>query len=193
VRLFVASEIPVAVRENLATLIEELRGIASQAGDKQPRWVRPENLHITLKFIGELPEDKLEGVRNALAAVRSAAAVEMKFRGLGFFPDEKRPRVFWAGLEASANLPTLARDIDRATATQGVAQETREFTPHLTLARLEPPGIGEKLRAAILKSVHRDFGSFRTAEFHLIQSKTKPSGAEYTRLATFPFATENPR
>jgi RNA 2',3'-cyclic 3'-phosphodiesterase len=193
VRLFVALEIPNAIRRNFAALLEELQDIASQAEDKRPRWVRPENLHVTLKFIGQLPEDKLDAMSNALAAVRSASAVAMSFRGLGFFPNEKRPRVFWAGLEASPNLPTLASDIDRAAATQGVAPETREFTPHLTLARFEPPGISEKLRAAIQKSSDHDFGSFRTAEFHLIESKTKPSGAEYTRLTSFAFATENPR
>jgi RNA 2',3'-cyclic 3'-phosphodiesterase len=193
VRLFVALEIPDAVRRNFAALLEELRSVASQAGDKRPRWVRPENLHITLKFIGQLPEAKLNDMRNALVAVQSNSPVEMSFRGLGFFPSEKRPRVFWAGLEAAPNLPALARDVDRATATQGVAPETREFTPHLTLARFEPPGLDEKLRSAIEKNIQRDFGSFRTVEFHLIESKTKPSGAEYTRLATFRFATENSR
>jgi RNA 2',3'-cyclic 3'-phosphodiesterase len=200
VRLFVALEIPPAVRENFAALIEKLHAIASQGGDKRPRWVRPENLHVTLKFIGQLPEGKLGDMHNALASVgnalataRSASAVEMNFRGLGFFPSDKRPRVFWAGLEASPNLPALAREVDRATATQGVAQETREFTPHLTLARFEPPGLNETLRAAIQKNADLDFGSFQTAEFHLIESKTKPSVAEYTRLATFRFATENSR
>jgi RNA 2',3'-cyclic 3'-phosphodiesterase len=191
VRLFVALEIPAAVRRNFSALLEDLRGVALQAGDKRPRWVSPENLHITLKFIGQHPEDQLNAIRNALGDVRSNSPVEITFGGLGFFPNEKRPRVFWAGLEASPNLPALARDVDRATATRGVAQETREFTPHLTLARFEPPGLNEKLRAAIQKNAERDFGSFCAAEFHLIESKTKPSGAEYTRLASFPFATEN--
>jgi RNA 2',3'-cyclic 3'-phosphodiesterase len=193
VRLFVALEIPGTVRQNFAALLEELRSAASHAGDKRPRWVRPENLHVTVKFIGQLPEGKLDDMRNALAAVRSPSAVAMNFCGLGFFPNEKRPRVFWAGLAASPNLSALARDVDRATASQGVPLETREFTPHLTLARFEPPGISETLRAAIQKNTAREFGSFRTTEFHLIESKTKPSGAEYTRLASFHFAAENSR
>jgi RNA 2',3'-cyclic 3'-phosphodiesterase len=193
VRLFVALAIPEPVRRNLAGLLEELRGIAPQASAKRPRWVRPENLHITLKFIGQLPEGQLADMRNALATVRSPSPVEINLRGLGFFPNEKRPRVFWAGLQASVALPALALDVDRATATQGVALETREFTPHLTLARFEPPGIGEELRAGIRENADRAFGSFRSAEFLLIESKTKPSGAEYTRLASFPFATENAR
>ncbi len=189
-RLFVALEIPVAVRDNLAAQIEVLRELSTKVVDKRPRWVRPENLHMTLKFIGEVSPAKLDGIRGALSAIRSNAPVDLKFRGLGFFPNKNHPRVLWAGLVASANLPSLAGDIDGALETQGVARERRAFTPHLTLARIEPPGLHEKLRAAIQKSGEREFGSFQTREFHLIESKLKPSGAEYTTLASFPFSLE---
>src|ERR1700692_971835 len=107
-RLFVALEIPAAVRENLAGLIDELRGADASSSKNKARWVRPENLHVTLKFIGNVDADKLDSIRNALAEVRSEGGVELNFRGLGFFPNEKRPRVFWAGIEASANLAPLA-------------------------------------------------------------------------------------
>jgi RNA 2',3'-cyclic 3'-phosphodiesterase len=190
VRLFVALEIPAAVRENLATLVKELSAWSSLVSHRRPRWVRPENLHVTLKFIGEVANAKLEGIRGALSEVRSSAPVEMDFRGLGFFPNEKHPRVLWAGLNASPNLPALAADVDRALETQGFAREQRAFTPHLTLARFEPPGLHEKLRAAIQKSAELEFGSSQAGEFHLIESKLKPSGAEYTSLASFPFASE---
>jgi 2'-5' RNA ligase len=87
-------------------------------------------------------------------------------------------------------LTTLAGDIDGALESQGVARERRAFTPHLTLARIEPPGLHEKLRAAIQDNRAREFGSFQTREFHLIESKLKPSVAEYTTLASFPFTLE---
>jgi len=190
VRLFVALEIPAAVRDNLAALLKDFRTLSSPLSDKRPRWVRPENLHVTLKFIGEVADAKLEGIRGALSMVRSDAPVDLQFRGLGFFPDETHPRVLWAGLNASANLPVLAGDIDRALETQGFAREQRAFTPHLTLARLEPPGLHEKLRATIQKNGERQFGAFPACEFHLIESKLKPSGAEYTSLASFPFTME---
>ncbi|MHB8500237.1 MAG: RNA 2',3'-cyclic phosphodiesterase [Candidatus Acidiferrales bacterium] len=189
-RLFVALEIPAAVRDNLAALLKDFRTLSSPLSDKRPRWVRPENLHVTLKFIGEVADAKLEGIRGALSMVRSDAPVDLQFRGLGFFPDETHPRVLWAGLNASANLPVLAGDIDRALETQGFAREQRAFTPHLTLARLEPPGLHEKLRATIQKNGERQFGAFPACEFHLIESKLKPSGAEYTSLASFPFTME---
>ena len=181
-RLFVALQIPSMVRKNLAELLVELRALSSQ-----PRWVRAENLHITLKFIGELPAEKLGALRAALSAVHSDQAVALDFRGAGFFPNERRPRVFWAGIEASANLARLASDIDRATGKLGVPPEKRPFSAHLTLARFEPPGLPEKLRAAIQENETREFGSVATEEFHLIESKLKAGGAEYTTLETFPF------
>ena len=189
-RLFVALEIPAAVRDNLAALIKDLRGVAEQARDRRPRWVRPENLHVTLKFIGEAPPAKLEAICSALAAVRSALPVESQFRGLGFFPNEKQARVFWAGIEASPNLAALAANIHGVFETLGMARERRPFAPHLTLARFEPPGLHEKLRTDMQVNLAREFGSFRANQFHLIESKTKPSGAEYTRLQSFPFVAE---
>ncbi len=182
-RLFVALEIPSAVRENLAGLLKSLSAVSPQT-----RWVRPENLHVTLKFIGEMPEAKLASIRTALVGVRSDQPVALDFRGLGFFPNEKHPRVFWAGIEASRNLKTLAADIDGVAEKFGIPREQRPFSPHLTLARFEPPGLLEKLRVAIQENAARDFGSFRTSQFHLIESKLKPSGAEYTTVESFPFA-----
>jgi 2'-5' RNA ligase len=182
-RLFVALEIPPTVRENLAELLMSLRAVSPQT-----RWVRPENLHVTLKFIGEVPEAKLGVIRRALAAVRSDQPVMLDFRGLGFFPNEKHPRVFWAGTKASPNLKILAAEIEKAVEKLGISREQRPFSPHLTLARFEPPRLPEKLRAAIQEHATRHFGSLRTNHFHLIESKLKPSGAEYTTVESFPFA-----
>ncbi len=181
-RLFIALEIPSAVRENLAALLVMLRAIT-----KEPRWVHAENLHVTLKFLGEVGEDRLDAVRGALGKVRSQQAVAVEFRGLGFFPNEKNPRVLWAGVEASANLKTLAADIEGAMEKLGFPREKREFSPHLTLARFERPRLPEPLRKAIAENAQQEFGSLRTSEFHLIQSKLKRSGAEYTTLTTFLF------
>jgi 2'-5' RNA ligase len=189
-RLFVALEIASAVRENLATLMKELSTLEKQSAGKKARWVRQENLHLTLKFIGEVATNRLDGIVAALSAVRSGRQAELQFRGLGFFPDEKRPRVLWAGIDASPNLAAIAGDIERQLEPLGFPREKRAFTPHLTLARLEPPGISEGLRAAVRENGERDLGAMRAGEFHLIESKLKPSGAEYTTLHSFPFAAE---
>lgn len=182
-RLFVALEIPSAVRKNLAALLNKLRELSAQ-----PRWVRPEKLHVTLKFFGEVEPEKLGAIRVALASVHSDAPVTVEFRGLGFFPNEKQPRVFWAGMDASPNLKILAADIDGATEKLGIPRQEKPFSPHLTLARFQPPGLPEKLRSAIQENLAREFGSLQTRQFHLIESKLKPSGAEYTTLESFTFA-----
>src|SRR5438552_1240494 len=90
-RLFVALEIPSAVRENLANLLQSLRAVSPQT-----KWVRPENLHVTLKFIGEAPQATLAGICGALAEVRSEQPVTLEFRRLGSFPNDKHPRAFLA-------------------------------------------------------------------------------------------------
>jgi 2'-5' RNA ligase len=185
VRLFIAIEIPENVRSGFASLLKDFRGLAPQA-----KWVRAGNLHVTLKFLGETESAKLGPLQNALSAVRSSEPVNLEFRGLGFFPHEKRPRVFWAGMEASANLKALAADIDQAAHRLGFPLEERPLTPHLTLARFQPPGIPPKLLRAIQENSAQAFGSLHTGEFHLIESKLKPSGAEYTTVQTFRFATE---
>jgi 2'-5' RNA ligase len=190
VRLFVALEIPAAVRDNLATLIKDLRALSSQLADKSPRWVRPENLHVTLKFIGEVAHAELVGIRAALSTVRRDAPLEVRVRRLGFFPDESRPTVLWTGLDSAPNLSCLAGTIDGALATQGIPKENRSFVPHLTLARFALSGIQKQLLAAIRQNSEHEFGSFRAREFHLIESKLKPSGAEYTSLASFPITLE---
>src|SRR5260370_30896686 len=128
-RLFVALEIPSEVRENLAALLKSLRAVSPQT-----RWVRPENLHVTLKFIGEVPETKLAAIRSALARARSDQPVTVDFRGLGFFPNHKHPPDFCAGLETAPIPKPLAADIDKGTEKLGIAREQRPFSPPLTLA-----------------------------------------------------------
>jgi 2'-5' RNA ligase len=185
VRLFIAIEIPENIRDAFASLLKEFRAIAPQL-----KWVRAENLHVTLKFLGEIESARLGALQNVLSAVRSPNPVSLEFRGLGFFPNEKRPRIFWAGMEASPNLKTLAADIDQAGYRIGFPPEERPFTPHLTLARFPLPGIPPKLLQAMNAKSVQSFGSLSTQEFHLIESKLKPTGAEYTTVQTFRFATE---
>ena len=185
-RLFVAIEIPGEIRNALAAFVKELRAVAPRA-----KWVRAENLHITLKFLGETEPGKVSAVEKVLGGIRNAQPVALEFRGLGFFPNEKRPRVFWAGMEASTNLKVLAEAIDLGLHRLGFPLENCPFTPHLTLARFDPPGLPPKLGPVVMENSSRSFGLLTACEFHLIESKLKPSGAEYTTLQSFPFVTES--
>jgi 2'-5' RNA ligase len=185
VRVFVALDIPTEVRQAIGEMIARLRDVARGA-----RWVRADGVHVTLKFIGEIPAERGAAIELALRGVRGLgidARVEAKFRGAGFFPNERHPRVFWAGVEASPNLAELSRAVDARLAPLAIAAETREFRPHLTLARFKSEDGLPRLRDEIKKLEPFDFGSMRASEFHLFQSQLGAGGAKYTKLASFPF------
>ncbi len=184
-RLFVAIELPEHIRVNLTTLLHELRAISPNA-----KWVRPENMHLTLKFLGETDPPKVSDVMSALSVIRAPQPVTLEFRGLGFFPNAKRPRVFWVGIEISATLSSIAAEIDQTLHALGFALEDRPFTPHLTLARFNQPLFQTVLETAASERSSRSFGSFSANQFHLIESKQKSAGAEYTTLQTFSFVPE---
>jgi 2'-5' RNA ligase len=185
VRVFVALDIPQPVRDSLAQLRERFETICRGA-----RWVRLEGVHVTLKFIGEVPPEQVERVRAALESVRERPPFELRFLGLGFFPDGRRPRVFWAGIEAGTALAGLAAAIETQLVPLGIPREQREFHPHLTLARFDPAEGIEPLRAAAAEFAATEFGRTMANEFYLYQSVLKRSGAEYTRLATYQFSPE---
>jgi RNA 2',3'-cyclic 3'-phosphodiesterase len=184
-RLFVALEIAPAVRDALARFVGPLKSESPGA-----RWSKPEAMHVTLKFLGPTDPQKLESARIILANIISLQPISLQFRGIGFFPDDKRPRVLWCGIEATPNLFELAAAIENSLASLGFEPEARRFTPHLTLARLNSATHVEKLirAAAPLKSY--DFGAARESEFHLFESVLKPSGSEYKKLATFLFVKD---
>lgn len=200
-RLFVALDLPDDVRRALGDLIAELRAQCPGA-----RWARPEGMHLTLKFLGHVNDDpdarRLASIQAALSTIRSNAPVNLRFRGIGFFPDSRRPRVIWCGIDATPNLAQLAADIESVLKPLGFAPENRDFVPHLTLARLEVShrpskanGLGadrEKLAQATEEMNTREFGSARVTEFHLFESILKPSGAQYRKIETYSFVKASP-
>jgi len=181
-RLFVALPISSQLRERLALFLGELRQT-----DANPRWARPENLHVTLKFIGPFAGEQLGEIARALEKVAPRPPIALEIRGMGFFPNDRRPAVAWAGIEAPPELAALAAQVDEALAPCGIARDKRAFLPHLTLARLKEPRLSGPLRALAANSQDRVFGAQIATEFHLMESKTKSTGAEYTTLHSFPF------
>lgn len=186
-RLFVALDIPDAIRAALAKLIERLQGTARGA-----RWVRAESVHVTLKFIGEVPEERISAIEEALARVHNGAPVEADFHGMGFFPNERRPRVLWVGVKAPPNLAELAAAVGANLTKLGIEGETRAYAPHLTLARFKSEEGLPRLLDEIRKIGAPEFGTIRTSEFHLFRSELLRGGARYTRLKTFPFIESRP-
>ncbi len=173
-RLFTAIDIAADVRERLRLFVAGLKPLAKIT------WSPVDNLHITTKFIGEWPEARLAEVKSALSAAK-ADPMEIAIRSTGWFPNDRRPRVFWAGVEAPESLAQLAHRTEAALATIGVPVEDRPYSPHLTLARIrESVNLGP-LRAALEKAP-MDFGSFRATEFFLYLS----AAGKYTKLERFP-------
>jgi 2'-5' RNA ligase len=184
-RLFTGIGLSPEVVQNLERLLERLRPAA------RVRWSSPSNLHITTRFIGEWPAERLPELEAALAVLPVAGAIPIQVRKLGFFPNPRAPRVFWAGVEAAPGLAALALETDRALDTLGLAPEGRPFTPHLTLARIkESVALRElqELRESIAALPSLEFGDFAADRFHLYQSRLSPAGSVYTKLAEFPLA-----
>lgn len=181
-RLFVALDLAQDVHNNLLTLVRELRSAGADL-----RWVRPDGLHLTMKFIGEVPEAKRAPIEEALRGVASPEPVELHFRGLGYFPNPRRPRVFWVGIEASPNLAPLAAAVEAALEPLGIASEKRAYVPHLTLGRFKSPKGLSGLQEKIAALPATEFGRQQADAFYLYQSRLSPQGAQYTKLAEFPF------
>jgi RNA 2',3'-cyclic 3'-phosphodiesterase len=191
-RLFIALDIDDAIRERITRFME---GVSAFAPDV--RWVKPESLHVTLKFIGEQPDTAVEQIKAALNTV-SAGTTEIHFCGYGFFPTAKSARVFWIGMESGPQLTALASAIYDKTATLGIPKENRTFSPHLTLARGaggsgsprwrkgDGPNHAFQHLQEKLASLHApDFGTMTPREYLLYQSQLSPKGSKYTKLAAF--------
>ena len=180
-RLFIGLDLPREVVGNLERLLERLRPAA------RIHWSPPANLHITTKFIGEWPEDRLAELKVALGDLPSRGVIEVQINRVGFFPNPHSPRSFWCGIEAPG-LAGLAADTDRAASALGIACETRDFSPHLTLARIKERLNLQALREAVAALPSLDFGRFEAHNFFLYQSTLRPAGSVYTKLAEFPLS-----
>jgi RNA 2',3'-cyclic 3'-phosphodiesterase len=192
-RLFVAIDLSAEIRERLIEYITTLvREVPESAAEK---WVRPESLHLTLKFIGQ--SERLGDIKLALREVQSAS-FHISVAGVGFFTPQK-PRIFWAGVQAPAELQRLASAVDAAVAKSGVPSEKEAYHPHITLARTgsgRPHGAKASSHASLaaiknaidansaLANAH--FGTMMPREFFLFRSETLPEGARYTKLEGFP-------
>jgi RNA 2',3'-cyclic 3'-phosphodiesterase len=181
-RLFTAIDLPDAILGNLVALLDRLKPTA------RLKWSPPSNLHITTKFIGEWPEDRLAELQRTLGALAPRAAFPIHIRNVGFYPNPHSPRVLFAGIEAPPELPALAHDIDRALAAIGIAPEERPYTPHMTLARIKEPVPLQPLRQAIAQIDSLDFGGFQAERFYLYRSRMQAPSSVYTKLSEFPLS-----
>jgi 2'-5' RNA ligase len=180
-RAFVAIDLPAEIQAALASQQAAFRAASADA-----RWTRPEGTHLTLKFLGEINDQQVSQVREALSALPSFPPFVVEVKGFGFFPDAHRPSVFWAGVEAPPELGELARRVEDSLERLGFARERRPFNPHLTLARFKVPRAQPGLRILAERQASTSLGRFEVSEFFLFESKLSPHGAEYRKVARFP-------
>jgi 2'-5' RNA ligase len=178
-RLFLALELPEQLRGALAALQERLR-----SGEEGWRWVRPEGLHVTLRFLGEVAPERLPELSPAFreAAARGAPP-EIEVEGLGTFPPRGRPRVLWVGLRdrSGGGLATAAAALEAAAREAGFPAEERAFSPHLTLARAATGAAPRRPEAEV-----GVLGVFRAGDVTLFRSVPGRGGAVYTALERYP-------
>src|SRR5580700_7460349 len=187
-RLFIALDIDEPIRDRITAFRNEMRVLAPDI-----RWVGPETFHITLQFLGETK--KLEEIRGALHPL-TFPPVPVAFRGAGFFPNSKAPRVFWIGISGGENLQTLATEVAKAVLPLGFESDATSFMPHLTLARSgsgrprpvrgERPAPGlQQVRAHLEALPSPDFGTMTAHEFILYESHLSSAGPRYEKRARF--------
>ena len=189
-RVFVGLDIQDEIRERIARFIAEMRGLAPDV-----RWVKPESLHVTLKFIGERPDELVKQIEANLRTI-SGSSIQVSFRGAGFFPNPRSARVFWIGIEEEEELAKLAADLENALASLGIPKESRAFSPHLTLARAGSGDPGRrksdkanqrfaKLQQKLAEISAPEFGTITAREFFLYRSQLSSQGPRYTKIARF--------
>jgi len=186
-RLFVALDPPELVRRRLASMQADLRKLAGHHAD-EVRWAAVEGIHLTLQFLGAVPEERVEAVRAALSAAASAARpLALEVKGAGGFPSARRPRVVWAGVGGELEpLAALVADLGRRLAPLGFPPEERPFSAHLTLGRAREgrgaPGLG----GALAQAAAGDPVPWRADAVVLYRSHLSPQGARYEALLAAP-------
>ena len=186
-RSFIAVEIPAEIQSAIANSTASL-----QEALPKPliRWVAPQNLHLTLKFLGDVSPASLERLAEVL---KVEAAIHMTFSmtvgGFGAFPTPRRARVIWIGLEAPPVLSALQHGVEAAAARLGYSSEERPFSPHLTIGRVGQNNAAadrQKIVSALDKTTVGNLGTVTVDEIHILKSDLQPGGSVYTKLYTLP-------
>ncbi|HVY71309.1 MAG TPA: RNA 2',3'-cyclic phosphodiesterase [Verrucomicrobiae bacterium] len=186
-RCFIAIWPSAEARDRIAEFQREFR---EQIRGCEIRWTAPEQIHLTLSFLGNLAVSRLEELKQHLQnAARGARPFDLVAEGLGVFPNARRPRVIWIGLRENTDaLRAVQGRVEQATASFFKVEE-REFHPHLTLGRIDPESrTGGLLADKLQANQVRAFGMWTVTGFDLMQSELTPAGARYTRLAAFELA-----
>jgi len=185
IRTFVALDLPMTVRQSLGGLIEAFRKSGAAVA-----WVKGERIHLTLKFLGNVAPERIDGIKDALGkAAASVSPFRLQPGGCGAFPSLKQMRVVWVGMKGDLEgLSTLRSRVEAALASLGFEPEGRRFRPHLTLGRVKGPRGNRELTEILLANLAFETEAFDVSDLVLYKSDLKPDGAHYTPLYRAGFA-----
>ncbi len=185
VRSFIALDIGDDVRRNLSELQS---GLKEHGADV--KWVRPEGIHCTLRFLGNISSEEIDLAHQAIIeAAAGRDSFEAEVKGIGMFPDQRRPRVIWVGIETGReNLVTLFEALEKGLVARGFGPADRSFQAHLTLGRVKSPRGMDRLMKSLVHDTARSFGRFTVDRLILFKSKLHPAGAIYSVLQEAPLS-----
>ncbi|HEX2697928.1 MAG TPA: RNA 2',3'-cyclic phosphodiesterase [Anaerolineales bacterium] len=189
-RAFLASELPSPLQDSIQSAIDQL---CKSLGGDLVRWVPAHNIHLTLKFLGDVSPANLDLIKQMLA--REAAqfpCFDVQVEGIGSYPNSRRPRVLWVGLSSPASLMSLQHAIETAASRLGYEAEERGFSPHLTIGRVRQNVSAadlQKIRSVVDGTRVGHIGMARVDAIHLFKSDLQPSGSVYTKLFSAPLGT----
>ncbi|MEK6321729.1 MAG: RNA 2',3'-cyclic phosphodiesterase [Acidobacteriota bacterium] len=186
VRTFISIEISESIKERISQLQKTLREIEAQVS-----WTKPSNIHLTLKFLGDVEETRIERVRKAVErAATGISPFEVQVSGAGCFPSPRNPRVLWVSFShVSENLKQLYAHIEDELAREGFSREKRKFSPHLTIGRIRAPRNAAHVAEALIASGF-DPETFKATEVIVMRSDLKPTGSIYTPQAVISFSRD---
>ncbi len=183
-RIFIALDIEQWIKDGLQEAVRELRRTRAPV-----RWVKPEGMHLTLKFLGQTPEEKVASLESSLESVcRDIFPFPVTVSGLGAFPGLSRPRVLWAGVEEpTGTMETLAGSLEEGMLALGWKKEKRKFHPHITIGRVKGNINLKQLSDAVSEFQGKIWGRQETSGVSLYRSHLEPAGARYEVIRFFPF------
>ena len=183
-RAFIAIDLPESVKSFLSEAQEALKLYGFRV-----KWVRPQNIHLTLKFLGDTATADMNKIAEAMRlAARDCPGISLAARGIGVFPNVRRPRVIWAGLDGQLEiLANLQQTLDAHLADAGFARDSRPFKSHLTLGRVKGKIAPDRIKTAVDKLKEFESEPFGISEIILFKSELRPTGAIYTRVQAIAF------
>jgi 2'-5' RNA ligase len=178
-RSFIAIELPETVKSAFAELQGELKKTGADI-----RWVKPENIHLTLKFLGDIEEESTGSIIHVIKGTCSRfEPLTLEIRGVGVFPNAKSPRVIWAGVNCNTALAEIRNSIEEGLSSLGFDRDNRKFSPHLTLGRFRSSQGRRSLMDMAGQLTDRSYGIIHAGSIDLIKSELGPGGAKHTKIA----------